>query len=163
MDQKNHININVNINPPAGPVSDFGSSEASAPKAGVSPALKTAAPAPRTTAKRVILYIVLFIVAYFLARVLGILGLILIAVIIYLALKTPQWYFKKAGRNNKFPEILAWLNVVSWMLPPLGLYSGLATIAFSKNYPARKKKYLILGIIGLGCAILNSVWGALGI
>jgi len=116
----------------------------------------------KLTWPRLILYIVLFFVAYILARYLGILGLILVVAIVYLGLKTPQWYSKKV-RNNKFPEVLAWLNIILWVFPPLGLYNGLATIAFAKKYPALKKKYLILGIIGLVCSVVNSVWGALGI
>ena len=111
--------------------------------------------------RSVITVVVLFIIAYYLLDFFGILGLLILILAIFLGFWFPRWYLRRQNPKPLVAAIFAWLNIALWILPPLGLLGSIATLGFAKYYPASRKKYLILGAIGLALTIINGVWGAL--
>ncbi len=76
---------------------------------------------------------------------------------IYIGIKFPVWYMEKEKNNHGLISCIAWSNVLSWLLPPLGLLTGISSICFS-GYMA-KGKYRTLGFLGATLALLNAIVG----
>lgn len=64
-----------------------------------------------------------------------------------------HWYNKKVKQPNKLTNIIAWSNVITWIIPVVGLLTAVSTISLQKL----KKNYLILWYIGLIASLTNSI------
>ncbi len=59
----------------------------------------------------------------------------------------PKWYLKRKH--------------VNWLLPPLGVMTGFATLGFANDFSKDSKKYRTLSIISLVASFLNALSGIL--
>lgn len=73
----------------------------------------------------------------------------------------PKWYLKRQKINIGLIKFIVWSNVVTWLLPPLGILTGFTTLGFSNYFPGEKKKYKILAIVGITLSLINSFIGIL--
>lgn len=74
----------------------------------------------------------------------------------FIGLWLGKWYSWN-HRENKAISIIAWSNVVSWLLPPAGILTASATYVFSKNIDKKNKsKYTGLWMIGAILALGNA-------
>lgn len=58
--------------------------------------------------------------------------------------------------QSTFTKIIAWSNLVTWLLPPLGFFTSSYTFVIAKNSP-KSRKYWILASIGLSLSLLNGL------
>lgn len=106
-----------------------------------------------------ILGILAFIFAFALFRYLGIVGLLFIGAY-YLGDWIAKWYCKRKTINEKVLSFASWTNVVSWLLPPLGVFTASMAYSFSVNSKSESnKKYRNLAIIGAVLSIINAAIG----
>lgn len=68
------------------------------------------------------------------------------------------WYIKKSKNSYKTGNIIAWANVVAWLLPFIGLIIAASTFRFRYEF-THEKKYLILCLTGLFLSIVNILAG----
>ena len=73
----------------------------------------------------------------------------------------PKWYLKREKINIKLVRFIVWSNLVSWLLPPLGIMTGFAALEFANHFPGDQKKYKTLAVIGIGASLLNATIGVL--
>ncbi len=72
-----------------------------------------------------------------------------------------KWYLKRKNVNITLIKWIVWSNVLTWLLPPLGIMTSLATLEFSNNFPNESKKYKTIAIIGIVASLLNALSGVL--
>ncbi len=99
-----------------------------------------------------------------LARQLGGSFIVIIAIIagpFFLAKWLAALYVKKSKLNMRFIEIIAWSNVATWLVPPIGTLTAGATLEVNRHNESDTKKYKFLGYLSLGLAILNGIIGAI--
>jgi len=70
-----------------------------------------------------------------------------------------SWYAKRAEVNRGLIKFIAWSNVLTWFSIPIGLFTGLATLEFSKTAGLESKKYKILAIVGIVLSLINLGFG----
>lgn len=108
-----------------------------------------------------ILGILAFIIAFALFRYLGIVGLIFLAAY-YLGDWLAKWYFKRKSVNEKLLNFASWANIITWLLPPLGVFNATLAYGFSTQSSSESKnKYRNLAIIGAALSLINAVIGIL--
>lgn len=73
----------------------------------------------------------------------------------------PKWYLKRKHVNLTLIKWISWSNVVTWLLPPLGVMTGFATLGFANDFSKDSKKYRTLSIISLVASFLNALSGIL--
>ena len=79
----------------------------------------------------------------------------------FIAILFARWYSKRKKINMKFVEIVVWANVITWFFPLLGIFTGTIAEEFSNLIPAQRKKYKILGNVGILLSFLNVILGIL--
>lgn len=109
--------------------------------------------------------IIAFIIAFALFRYLGFVGLIFIAVY-FLGDRFSKWYIKRNQANEwgslSLPKWIAWSNLITWLLPPLGILTATITYNFSTLINTKNKnKFKVLAIIGYALALMNALWGVM--
>ena len=108
-----------------------------------------------------LLGVLAFIFAYVLFRFLGVVGLIFIAAY-YLGDWAAKSYCKRETVSEKVLNFCAWSNVITWFLPPLGIFTATLAYGFSVHSQSKSKnKYRNLALIGAALSILNAVLGIL--
>lgn len=100
------------------------------------------------------------VVGILVGKYIGILGLILYVVAGGIGYVFGQVYSKSKKINKNVIEIICWSNVLTWLLPPLGLMTGFATWQFSETLVNRRRRYLTLSIIAIILSLGNGFWGA---
>ncbi len=102
-------------------------------------------------------------IGIFLGYKLGIVGLLILAAILgiplLLGFKYASWYVKRPKPNIGWIEFISWANVLTWILPPLGMLTAGITFGLNKHNLNSKRKYYILAGIGLGAALVNGAVG----
>lgn len=72
-----------------------------------------------------------------------------------------QWYLKKEHINEGWLSFLFWSNLLVWLLPPLGMFTGTATYVInSENNGEDRGKYIFLAWFGIVLSLVNGVMGA---
>jgi hypothetical protein len=72
-----------------------------------------------------------------------------------------KWYGDRNG-NTSVVKIIAWVNLLSWILPVTGYFTAGATIKFSDlKTGSERRKLLVLGSLGLALSLINSIIGVL--
>lgn len=99
-----------------------------------------------------------FIVAFFIGKYLGIITFVFLGALL-IGQWFPVWYCKKQTVNPSIIKWIAWSNVLAWLLPPLGVLMGTATLGFSGLIQQNSKKYKNLAILGLVLSVINAIWG----
>ena len=73
----------------------------------------------------------------------------------------PKWYLKRERINITLVKWIVWSNVLTWLLPPLGVMTGFAALEFGNHFPGDRKKYKTIAIIGIVASLLNAHSGVL--
>lgn len=73
----------------------------------------------------------------------------------------PKWYLKRERANITLVKWIVWSNVLTWLLPPLGIMTGFAALEFGNHFPGERKKYKTIAIIGIVASLINALWGVL--
>ena len=73
----------------------------------------------------------------------------------------PKWYLKRERINTSLVKWIVWSNVLTWLLPPLGVMTGFAALEFGNHFPGDKKKYKTIAIVGIVASFLNTLSGVL--
>lgn len=73
----------------------------------------------------------------------------------------PKWYLKRGHANITLVKWIVWSNVLTWLLPPLGMMTGFAALEFANHFPGDSKKYKTIAIIALAASFLNALSGVL--
>jgi hypothetical protein len=73
----------------------------------------------------------------------------------------PKWYLKRERANITLVKWIVWSNVLTWLLPPLGVMTGFAALEFGNHFPGDRKKYKTIAIIGIVASLINALWGVL--
>lgn len=69
----------------------------------------------------------------------------------------PKWYLKRDKVNISLVKWIVWSNVLTWLLPPLGIATGFAALEFGNHFPGDRKKYKTVAIIGIVASLLNAL------
>jgi len=70
------------------------------------------------------------------------------------------WYVKRDNISSKFIEVISWSNVITWLLPPLGMLTGAMTVKFNQYNTNERGKYALLG---WGCVVASIVNALIGV
>lgn len=107
-----------------------------------------------------LIYILSFFIFYAIFRYGGLImgGLFLFPV--WVGSSFPQWYLKREKISEKFVKILFWSNTVTWLIPPIGLFTSIATYQFTERLETGKFRPAILATICLILTIINASVGA---
>ena len=73
----------------------------------------------------------------------------------------PGWYLKRQKVSQTLISWIAWSNVLTWLLPPLGIITAVATLGFSDVKGVSRKTYMTLAIVAIVLAIINAIWGTM--
>ena len=120
----------------------------------------TAKPEQKTNIFGAIISVVFFIVAFVIGRFLGLVTFLFIGAWA-LGEWFPKWYMKRDKVNVSLIKWVVWSNVLTWLLPPLGILTGFATLKFAEYFPSENKKYKIIAVVALVVSILNAISGIL--
>ena len=115
----------------------------------------------KTTIQNRIFTFLSVVAGYIIGKYLGLLVVIIFISAFFLGQKLPQWYFKKERINISLINYIAWSNILAWLLPPLGIMIGVATLDFKNHIPSNNKKYKVLAIFGILASLLNALSGVL--
>jgi len=67
------------------------------------------------------------IFGYLVVRYLGILFAGMFAVVIAASLYFSRWYYSKHKMETKLTKFILWSNILTWLLPPLGMFTSVLT------------------------------------
>lgn len=101
------------------------------------------------------------VIGFMMSKYLGFLTVILFLIPIVVGFKFPEWYMKRTKISYKVIKLIAWSNMITWFLPPLGVLTGFCALRFSNFINDQKLKYRVLGIIGIILAFANAALGIL--
>jgi len=107
-----------------------------------------------------IISVVFFIAAFAIGRFLGLVVFLFIGAWA-LGEWFPEWYMKRKKVSMTLVKWIVWSNVLTWLLPPLGVLTGFAALKFGDYFPAENKKYKTIAVIALVASILNAISGVL--
>lgn len=117
-------------------------------------------PDKKTSVFNSIISVVFFIAAFAIGRFLGLVTFLFIGAWA-LGEWFPKWYMKREKVNSSLVKWIVWSNVLTWLLPPLGVLTGFAALEFSNYFPANRKKYKTIAIIALIASFINALSGVL--
>lgn len=107
-----------------------------------------------------VISVVFFIAAFAIGRFLGLVTFLFIGAWA-LGEWFPKWYMKREKVNSSLVKWIVWSNVLTWLLPPLGILTGFAALRFADYFPPEHKKYKIIAVVALVASILNAISGIL--
>jgi FtsH-binding integral membrane protein len=94
-------------------------------------------------------------------RYLGVVGLLFLGAY-FLGDWLAKWYIKRKTASDKVMSFFAWTNIITWLLPPLGVFTASLAYGFSKKSDlSSTKKYRNLAIIGVILSLINASIGIL--
>jgi len=70
----------------------------------------------------------------------------------------PEWYMRRGKANTTLVKWIVWSNILTWLLPPLGILTGFAALNFGDYFPSENKKYKTIAVIALVASLLNVVY-----
>jgi RNA polymerase subunit RPABC4/transcription elongation factor Spt4 len=103
-----------------------------------------------------VITIISIVIGYILGKYLGVVFFAFILVG-YIAYWFGGWYSKREKQSYKIKNIICWSNTISWLIPILGLGTGI--IAYRFGQIDKVSKYRKLGILGLVLSIINGIAG----
>lgn len=114
----------------------------------------------KTSLSRVTGY-VLSVISFLVGKYFGFTVVMICVGLIALSYLFSNWYIKRERVNYKLIKFIAWSNTCAWFLPPLGLFAGISSINFSEHDSEQKRKFKILGIIGITLSLMNATIGVI--
>lgn len=100
------------------------------------------------------------IIGFVIGKYLGLVVFLFLGAI-YVGQWFPKWYLKRERVNITLVKWIVWSNVLTWLLPPLGVMTGFAALEFGNHFPGDRKKYKTIAIIGIVASLINALWGVL--
>ncbi len=79
----------------------------------------------------------------------------------WLAIWLADWYVTRKNVSYVLIEIIAWLCLVAWLIPVIGLFAGIFIIRLNKSNANSKLKYYFLSYLCLALSAGNSILGIL--
>jgi hypothetical protein len=116
-----------------------------------------------STAKNVLDQVVTFgsiIIGFIIGKYLGLVVFLFLGALL-LGQWFPKWYLEREKINITLVKWIVWSNVLTWLLPPLGIATGFAALEFGNHFPGDRKKYKTVAIIGIVASLLNALSGVL--
>ncbi len=107
-----------------------------------------------------IISVVFFIFAFVIGRFIGLVVILFVGAW-SLGEWFPKWYMKREKVNVTLVKLIVWSNILTWLLPPLGIATGFTALGLSNYFPGERKKYKIVAIIGIVASLLNAISGVL--
>lgn len=107
-----------------------------------------------------IISVIFFIAAFVIGRFLGLVVLLFIGAWV-IGEWFPKWYMKREKVNISLIKWIVWSNILTWLLPPLGVLTGFATLKFGEYFLGESKKYRTIAVIALIASVLNAISGVL--
>ena len=120
----------------------------------------TAMPDKKTGVFNSIISVLFFIAAFAIGRFLGLVAFLFIGAWA-LGEWFPKWYMKREKVNMTLVKWIVWSNILTWLLPPLGVLTGFAALKFGDYFPSENKKYKTIAVIALIASVLNATSGVL--
>jgi len=81
----------------------------------------------------------------------------------FLGKKLSMRFIKKGFISKRAYGFLAWSNILTWLLPPLGIFTATATLILIKNSKRTPpKSYKVLAIFCIIALIINGIFGVVG-
>ena len=120
----------------------------------------TATPDKKTSVFNSIISVAFFIAAFVIGRFLSLVTFLFIGAWA-LGEWFPKWYMKRGKVNLSLVKWIVWSNVLTWLLPPLGVLTGFAALEFADYFPSENKKDKSIAVIALVASILNAISGVL--
>lgn len=99
--------------------------------------------------------------SFFIGKYLGLMVVLLYIGSIVLGYSLSNWYVKREKVNFKLIKLIAWSNVCAWLLPPLGVFTGISSVNFSSCDTEQKTKFKTLGIVGVTLSLINAISGVI--
>lgn len=124
------------------------------------PEIGATTPDKKTSVFNSIISVVFFIAAFAIGRFLGLVVFLFIGAWA-LGEWFPKWYMKREKVNMTLIKWIIWSNILTWLLPPLGVLTGFAALKFGDYFPAENKKYKTIAVIALIASVLNAISGVL--
>lgn len=72
-----------------------------------------------------------------------------------------KWYIERGHPKMKVIKFVVGLNWVAWIIPPLGIMIGFATLGFADHFPVKRKTFRTLAICGMIASVINAFIGIL--
>ncbi len=119
-----------------------------------------AAPDEKSGTFNSIILIGFFIAAFAIGRLLGLVVFFFIGAWA-LGDWFPKWYMKREKVNMTLVKWMVWSNLFTWLLPPLGVFTGFAALKLGDYFPSESKKYKAIAVIALIASMLNVISGIL--
>lgn len=66
-------------------------------------------------------------------------------------------YFRNKDRSNVHWPILLWSNVITWIIPAVGVFTATITIILAEHITNRKTKYQIIGWTCMIASFVNAL------
>ena len=110
--------------------------------------------------------VIVAFIAFAIGRYLGFTLLVLFIITYvpyFLGKKLSMRYIKKGFISNGAFGFIAWSNILTWFLPPLGIFTATTTlllIGHSKRKPP--KAYKVLAIFCIIALVINAIFGVVG-
>lgn len=114
----------------------------------------------KTSVFNSIISVLFFIAAFAIGRFLGLIVFLFIGAWA-IGEWFPKWYLKRERANVTLVKWIVWSNVVTWLLPPLGVMTGFAALKFGDYFPGESKKYKTIAVLALIASIINAISGIL--
>ena len=91
----------------------------------------------------------------------GIVVVLLFLSSVLIGLWFAKWYAKKEKISLRLINFIIWSNLITWLIPPLGILTGTIAIQFSNDLESKfsTKKHRILGVIGIVISLANAFLG----
>ena len=107
-----------------------------------------------------VITVISWIIGFALGRFLGV-AIFAFLIALLVGQWFPKWYLKRKKISMTLVSMIVWSNVLSWVLPPLGIMTGFAALELSNSFPGDRKKYKTLAVVGIGLAFVNALIGVL--
>ena len=82
---------------------------------------------------------------------------LLICLSFYVGKTFAKWYLKKEKLNINFIEVVAWSNLIIWLIPFLAFITASATLVFNSHNTGHKEKYYFLAWTGLILGVTDAI------
>lgn len=83
--------------------------------------------------------------------------LLVLGAVYLLGFLTGKIINKKNWQNSNFIKFITWFNLISWVLPGLGILLSSIALTIKISDQKLSKRYRVLGYIGLSLSLLNSI------
>lgn len=78
----------------------------------------------------------------------------------YIAKYIAKWSLRKKILGPKVQKFIGWSNIITWFIPPVGIFTATMTLTIIEGIPTQQnKKFRILSWICICLAVVNGIIG----